>query len=284
MSIQTLERAITLIRLLAAAGPEGRRLVDLQEITRLTKPTIHRILSTLRDQGLVEQVEATRRYRLGKELGILGWSALRNFYDVTHLAANDMSAVAAKTGDTCFLMVRSTHDTVCMDRQTGSHPVKAFVVEVGMRRPLGLGATGVAMLAAMDPDQAEQVLETIKGQLKHFPLATEARIRTAVADARRNGYALSDELMVRGVRAVAMCINDPGGSPVAGISVATTTDRMQEHRIPEVIRILKLHTNRIEQRIAAACMLELEGAARVVRTSALTQRASRKSAVRQGPG
>jgi DNA-binding IclR family transcriptional regulator len=267
MTTQTLERAIGLLRILAAAGPEGRRLVDLQRETGLTKPTVHRILDSLKGEDFVEQVEDSRRYRLGKELAVLGWSAGRTVYDLKELASEEMAAVAAKTGDTSFLAIRSGHEAVCIDRQTGSYPVKAFTVEVGTRRPLGIGATGVALLAALEPEQAELVQDAIRGQLASFPNASARQIREAVAIARRNGYAFSDGLMLKGVRGVAVTICDADGHPIAAIGTAAISDRMTNRRIPEIVRILKMHANRIEQRIVAAENRVRFGSTRVVKAS-----------------
>ena len=252
MSTQTLERAIGLIRILAAGGNEGCRLVDLQQASGLTKPTVHRILDTLKQQGMVEQLEDSRRYRLGQELAVLGWSANRTVYDLKELAAEDLAAVASKTGDTGFLSIRSGTEAVCIDRQAGSYPVKAFTVEVGTRRPLGVGATGVALLAALEPDEAEAVLVAVQGSLARVPNAGLRQIREAVERARRVGYALSDGLMLKGVRGVAVAIRDGAGRPIAGIGTAAITDRMPPSRIPEIVRILRVHANHVEQRIATA--------------------------------
>lgn len=252
MTTQTLERAIELIRILAASGTEGCRLVDLQKTSGLTKPTVHRILGTLKQQGMVEQVEDSRRYRLGQEMAVLGWSANRTVYDLKELAAEDLGAVAAKTGDTGFLAIRSGTEAVCIDRLAGAYPVKAFTVEVGTRRPLGVGATGVALLAALSPDEAEAVLDAVKAGLTRFPNAGLQQIREAVQRAREAGYAVSDGLMLKGVRGVAVVIRDSAGRPIAGIGTAAINDRFPKSRIPEVVRILRFHANRIEQRIAAA--------------------------------
>lgn len=277
MSTQSLDRAIGLLRILASSGSDGCRLVDLQEQTGLTKPTIHRLLNSLRKAEFVEQVEATRRYRLGDELAMLGWSARRKVYDLRDLAMEDMVAVASKTGDTSFLAVRSAHESVCIDRQTGAYPVKAFIVEVGTRRPLGVGASGVAMLAALEPQQAEQVFEATRSQMAKSPLASEARVRAAVAAAKRNRFALSDELVVKGVRAVAVSIRDAAGRPVAGISVAAISERLPDTRIPEMVKILRQHANHIEQRIADAETFAQRGASRVIQTAARERPVSRRS-------
>lgn len=277
MSTQTLERAIGLIRILAAGGTEGCRLVDLQKASGLTKPTVHRILDTLKQQGMVEQVEDSRRYRLGQELAVLGWSANRTVYDLKELAAGDIAAVAAKTGDTVFLAIRSGTEAVCIDRQAGTYPVKAFTVEVGTRRPLGVGATGVALLAALSPDEAEDVLDTTKGSLALFPNAGLQQIREAVLQARNAGYALSDGLMLKGVRGVAVVIRDGAGRPIAGIGTAAVNDRLPLSRVPEVVQVLRFHANHIEQRIAAAESGTGPGGVRRIRVAAGRSAAQKKS-------
>lgn len=266
MTTQTLERAIALLRLLADASPEGCRLAELQRASGLTKPTVHRILDSLRHEGFVEQFEASRRYRLGPELAVLGWSAGRTVYDLKALAVEEMIAVADKTGDTSFLSVRTGIDTVCIDRQSGPYPVKAFAVEVGMRRPLGVGATGLALLAAEEPAEAEAILDSIRDRLGRFPNASLRRIRESLARARRDGYALSDQLMVDGVRGLAVAIRDGRGRAVAAIGTAAIGDRVTAARIPALLKILRMHANRVEQRIAAAESRSGHGSVRTVRT------------------
>ncbi|MES2187752.1 MAG: IclR family transcriptional regulator [Pseudomonadota bacterium] len=268
MTTQTLERAVGLLRLLASAGAEGRRLADLHVDSGLTKPTVHRILDSLRNEGLVEQTGDTRRYRLGKELAVLGWSAGRTVYDLKDLAADEMAAVATETGDTSFLSIRTGNEAVCIDRQTGDYPVKAFTVEVGMRRPLGVGATGVALLASLSDDKINNVLKLIEGPLGRYPNASLRQIRDAVTAARATGYALSEGLMVKGVRGVAVTILDGDRQPVAAIGMASINDRMGPKRLPEIVRALKMYGNRIEQRIAAAESSRSHGSTRVVRGKA----------------
>jgi len=277
MTTQTLERAIGLIRILASAGADGRRLVELQQASGLTKPTVHRILDTLKREGVVEQMDETRRYRLGQELAVLGWSASRTVYDLKELAAEEMVAVAAKTGDTSFLAIRSGMEAVCIDRQTGDYPVKAFTVDVGTRRPLGIGATGVALLAALPPEECGSVLEAIQAGLGRFPNVNIRQIREATERARAAGYALSDGLMLKGVRGVAVVIRDTLDRPIAAIGTAAISDRMRNPRIPEIIKILRMHASHIQQRIAAAESGTGTGSVRQFRGAAAKAKGSGRS-------
>lgn len=277
MTTQTLERAIGLIRILASAGADGRRLVELQQASGLTKPTVHRILDTLKQEGVVEQLDETRRYRLGQELAVLGWSANRTVYDLKELAAEEMMAVAAKTGDTSFLAIRSGMDTVCIDRQTGDYPVKAFTVEVGTRRPLGIAATGVALLAALPSEESGTVLDAIKARLGSFPNASVRQIREAMERARTAGYALSDGLMLKEVRGVAVVIRDGTDRPIAAIGTAAINDRMRNSRIPEIVRILRMHASHIQQRIVTAESGTGTGSVRQFRGAAARGKANARS-------
>lgn len=250
MTAQTLDRGIALLRILASAGLQGRRLIDLQRETGLTKPTIHRLLDTLKHHSYVEQVDNSKRYRLGPEIAILGFSAARQFFDLQQLSEPDMAELAARTGDTSFLVVRTGYETLCIDRKTGAYPVKAFTVDVGKRRPLGIGATGIALLAAMQPAQQKEALAAIAEEVGSFP-ASLADIRKAVENARRQGHALSDGTVLRGVRGLAMTIRYATGRVVAAIGIAAIAERVSEERIPTLLRDIRTSVATIERKLHA---------------------------------
>ena len=138
MGVQTVDRAVAILTWVGNSGEKGMRLVDLQRALGLTRPTVHRILSSLIEHGLVACDERTRTYRLGWEAAVLGWSAVRGGYDLREIAQGAMTRLAEETGATALLCACSRHDTVCIDRKAGDYPIKVFTVEVGTRRPLGV--------------------------------------------------------------------------------------------------------------------------------------------------
>lgn len=249
MTVQSLDRGIALLHLLAEAGQDGRRLAEIQRETGLSKPTVHRLLSTLKRHALVEQADNSKRYCLGPEIAVLGWSATRRLYDLKDVCDEDMAALATGTGDTSFLVVRSGYETICIDRQTGAYPVKAFTVDVGARRPIGIGATGIALLAAMTTAQADEALVAMEPAFAQYP-ASLPKVRAAISAARRSGYALSDGTVLKGVRGLAMNIRNARGKTVASMGIAAISDRVSETRIPELVRTLKARIHHIEQRLA----------------------------------
>jgi DNA-binding IclR family transcriptional regulator len=250
MATQTLERAIGLLRLIAAA-PEGSRLVDLQRQSGLTKPTVHRILETLVAQDFVARDGASRRYRLGPEIGLLA-SSMNAKVDLRDLCHDHMLEVAQLTGDTAFLSVRSGYDAVCIARQSGSYPVKAFTVDVGTRRPLGVGAGGIVLLAALDPVERAIAYESIRRALPSSARITVPAMKAAVDDAERLGYAYSDGFVLAGVRALAVPLRDPAGKVVAALSLAAIRERISRARAPQLLSVLQSHAASIERRIRMA--------------------------------
>jgi DNA-binding IclR family transcriptional regulator len=138
---QTIARAAQVLRLIAARNSSGMRLVDLARHAKLERPTAHRILQGLAGEGLVRQERATKRWFLGRLVFELGLAASSQF-NVRDLCRPVLARLAERTGDTVFLTVRSGFDTVCVDRMEGSFPIKTLTLDVGTRRPLGVGAGG----------------------------------------------------------------------------------------------------------------------------------------------
>lgn len=248
MSVQTLDRSIELLRLLADAGSEGCRLTDLQRHTGLSKPTVHRLLQTLKNHALAAQIDETKRYCLGPEIAILGWLSTRHLTRLQDQCEEDMEALAQSTGSTTFLAVPLGSEAICIDRHMNSSNDVNFTIDVGVRCPLGIGATGIALLASMAPPVAEHIFEKRQVEFCHYP-ASLNDIRAAVTNARRTGYAFSDGTVLHGVRGLAMSVRDSGGKVVASVGVASSSERIAGNRIPELLNSLRSHVRQIEKRL-----------------------------------
>ncbi|TAK80545.1 MAG: IclR family transcriptional regulator [Betaproteobacteria bacterium] len=250
LGTQALDRAVAVLRLLATVDGTGLRLLDVQARLGLQKPTAHRILQALGRHGLVEQDPETRRYRLGYEVAILGSLLARRTPDLRRLFAGEMQDLAEETGDTAFLHLRSGSDCVCIERTMGPYPIKAFTVDVGTRRPLGVGAGSIALLAAMERADEEAVYDAVRGRLRDFPNVNEKVIRGAVRAAREKGYALSDGYVLSGVRGVGIAIYDRSGAAIAALSIAAIRERVLPDRIDLLVRALERRRRFVERRLA----------------------------------
>jgi DNA-binding IclR family transcriptional regulator len=226
------------------------RLVDVQQQLQLTRPTAHRLLLALVRRRFVEHDEQTRRYRLGPESAMLSWSVLNWQTDLRDLCHQDLEILAQDTSDTSHLVVRSGYDSLCIDRCMGSFPVRVFTVELGARRPLGVGASGLALLSALPPAEAEDILQTVASRLVPYSPLTEDSIAAAVAAARARGYALSEGYGAAGVRGVAIPFFSPRGSLVGSLSIAAVADRIPPSRVEHIVAALVRRRSTIERRVA----------------------------------
>jgi DNA-binding IclR family transcriptional regulator len=155
---QAVDRAIAILRLLGSAGMQGVRVADIQAELGLTRPTAHRLINVLVRHGLATNDPEARRYYLGFETALMGWSATRQSFDLREVCQQALVKIARETGDTAILVVRSGDEGVFIDYKSGPHPMESMTVTIGARRPLGAGATGVAILAAMPQSEVNRVL------------------------------------------------------------------------------------------------------------------------------
>jgi len=246
--VQTLARAVAVLQRLGEAGASGLRLIDIQRTTGLTRPTAHRILAALGHHGFTSRDATGRRYFLGPELAILGRSAASHTLDLHSMCQHNLAELARESGDTAFLMARSGHEIVCLDLKLGSYPVKTMTADIGTRRPLGVGAAGVAVLAALDPAEMEGALRAGRDRLRDYVYTSESAIRRAVRDARAQGYALSNGEVLPSVRGLAIAVRDKG-KPIAALCVASIRERISDSRVPGIVALLQRHRGEIERQL-----------------------------------
>ncbi len=160
------------------------------------------------------------------------------------------SFVARISGDTVFFTGRAGLDGVCLDRAEGAFPVKVFVLEIGKRRPLGVGGGGLAILAALDSDESSRILKANAVRLEErFPRFKEATVKQALTTARRVGYILADVVEVPGIRTLAMAVRMPDTSVVGAISISAMAQRLDNERLGLLVESMKQAVSAIEDEL-----------------------------------
>src|SRR5687767_14511018 len=245
---QSIERALTLIREIAAYNRTGSRLLDLASRTGLQRPTVHRMLKCLTLEDMVQQDPETHRYFLGPMVFELGLTATPRF-NLRETCHPALTRIAEATGDTVFLTQRSGLDSVCLDRREGTFPIKTFTLEIGMRRPLGVGTGSLAILSALPEEEIQKVVGANSGRLPEYGLNPGALI-AQVKRSQKLGYAMREVPGLAGVRSVGQVLRNQSGIAFAALSVSTITSRMSEKRATEVAQLLKSESRQIERQLA----------------------------------
>lgn len=234
-SAQTVGRAVQLLRLIASSQSVNLRLLDIAAMASLDKSTAHRLLQRLVHERLLVR-DRVRGYRLGPLLYELGLGALpeSNLREMSQATLYDL---AQATGDMVFLILRSGYDTVCLNRIAGNFPIQTMTRKVGDRHPLGVGAGGLAILAALSDPDVQLAVKAVSPLLKPYRLSERALYR-AVAAARERGYAVDEGTASHDVTAVGRVVRDRTNSPIAAIFVASIRRRMTESRQQAAAKLL----------------------------------------------
>lgn len=234
---QTVSRAMSVLRLVACGQELGMRLTDIVEMSGLNRPTVHRILKTLQAEGAIEQDPLSRRYRIGHEIVLLGIARTRRFPMLT-VAATHLAQLARRVGDTVFLSIRHRLDSICIGRETGHHPIQVLSIDVGARRPLGIGVSGVALMSCLPEDEARTIVQANERRLA-FHGVTPQTLLDRVAVARAEGYAYAAAGVMAHTRAVAVPVLSDDGTPLAALTITAMMDRLTEERLPEVVETMR---------------------------------------------
>jgi DNA-binding IclR family transcriptional regulator len=245
---QSIRRALRVLRILAAGQEQGVRLTDIVDEARLTRPTVHRILGVLIEEQAVEQDPATRRYMIGQEVSLLGLARTARF-PIRAVADPYLRHLSEQVGDTIFLTIRSGVDSICVDRKLGTYPVKVMSIEVGARRPLGVGVGGLALLAFLPEKECAAIIKSNAQRLAQHALSA-GKLQERVRATRARGYAYTPVGVMRGTSALSVPVLDKSGEPVAAISVAAIASRMPQQRVAELVSLLGEQARTISMRLA----------------------------------
>jgi DNA-binding IclR family transcriptional regulator len=247
---QSIDRAATLLLLVGRAGPSGARLSDLVEQCSLSKPTVRRMLLALVRAGLLDQDLETRRYYLGPEIHVLGTLASARF-GIHSISLRSLVRLSQQTGDTAFLSVPRDVYSICVHREEGPFPIRVHALHAGDRHPLGVGAGGLALLAALPDEEVEEVLAANEDLLADkYPPFSPSALRSLVQDTRTRGYALNPGMLLSDSWAIGVPIRGPDGRPVGALSIAATESRLNLERQLEIAPLLKKEASWIETRLS----------------------------------
>ncbi|WP_454674926.1 IclR family transcriptional regulator [Achromobacter pestifer] len=239
-----IERSVQLLKLMATSGRRGLALTELANATALAHSTVHRLLQQLIQERLVVQRETGKRYILGQLTFELGLAAATSF-DLRERCRAAMQYLAEELGDTVYLSVRSGIESVCQAREEGPSPIRVNTLSIGSRRPLGLGAGGLAILSYLPPCEFEEVLTQVAPSAQAESGLTEDQLRNAVEITRRQGYAFIRNRVTLGVTAVGVPIFDSLDRPIAAISIAAIDERMRPERLSLLVVNLQQQSRKI---------------------------------------
>ncbi len=235
MSIAVLDKAFTILEVMARTA-RALSLAELAEECRMPKPTVYRILRSLRDLGYVDQEDKGGAYELSGRLSSL------------HEYGRDEAL-----RDEALPLMQRLHsqfdETVNLGLLEGVYIRYAHVIETtqalrwivkpGARDLFHTTALGRAIVARLPAEQQSRLLTKVCAQLPARGRATaRTKLERELAATRERGYALEEQETVEGVACVAASLT-PHGEPLAAISVSVPVHRFPADQRARLIRAMQ---------------------------------------------
>jgi DNA-binding IclR family transcriptional regulator len=221
--IQSVDRAVRILKALAS-GPGRLGVSELSQRLGLAKGTVHGLLRTLQEHGLVEQHPDSDKYQLGAQLLQLS----NRFLDLNELRSRSLAwseLLATRANEA--VRVGALHGESMLIVHHVFRPDSSLqILEVGEVLPLHATALGKAVLAYLDDEVRSDLVSGQLPKLTGHTLATPAALRRELAATRERGFAVEREEAILGEAGVAAPIFDRRAEPIGAVGVAGPRERL----------------------------------------------------------
>ncbi|MCI2420826.1 IclR family transcriptional regulator [Saccharopolyspora sp. K220] len=212
---------------LAAFSPERPELTipEIRRATGLPPSTCQRIVANLVAEGFLDR--SGDRYRIG--LSLAYWAAPASTgLDVVQLLGPIVRQLRDDTGETSCVFRREGNLRVCVAMAETHHAVRREM-HVGKLMPLHAGSASRVLLA-WDDEAADIVLGGELARYTDFTITDAELLRIALAQTRKQGFAITSEERDAGAASVSAPVFDAQDRLVAAIGISGPTQRLTPQR------------------------------------------------------
>jgi DNA-binding IclR family transcriptional regulator len=222
--IPTNLRALLILETLAQAG----RALSAGEIGAeigLPKATIHRLCTTLEDEGFLTREPHDGRLRPARRTRSIaaGLQVAARLDLARHMV---LKSVAGKIGETCNLVVPGVAGMLYLDRVDTLWPLR-FQLPVGTEVPFHCTASGKMFLSTLSERALDTILDSLELTQEGPNCAVSAKdLRARLDEVRAAGHSWDDEEFMAGMIAFAVPVCDPGGRFISALAFHAPMQRV----------------------------------------------------------
>ncbi|MDM5246884.1 IclR family transcriptional regulator [Lysinibacillus sp. G4S2] len=223
--MQLLERAMTIAKVLASEASENSLSIsELSAKCNLPLSTLHRILKAMIKEGMIEQDDQTKQYRLGTiwmELGLQVYDTM----DYISKIRPELERLAREVEESVYLSKPAGLDTIIIERiDSAANPIRIYD-QLGIRIPMHIGAANKAILAAMPVSQANEIIKQL------IPQEEIAELEAQLNQIRLQGFAISHGEKTAGTSSIAVSILNGFNEIVGAVSIGFVSFNVSEEHI-----------------------------------------------------
>jgi IclR family pca regulon transcriptional regulator len=246
--VQSLERGLAVIRAFDAQHAE-LTLSEVAAATGVTRAAARRFLLTLAELGYVRN--DGRYFSLTARVLELGYAYLASL-SLPEVAEPHLEALVAQVHESSSMSVLDGTDIVYVARVPVSR-IMTVAISVGTRFPAYATSMGRVLLAGMGDERLAELLPQLRlTRLTNRTISSTEGLRTELDRIRSQGWALVNQELEDGLRAVAAPVHDPAGRVVAAVNISAHATRTLESMRRDLLPPLLATTGRIEADLKAA--------------------------------
>lgn len=228
-------------------------LASASRLTGLPRATVRRCLYTLQKLGFVD--EAQGGFTLTRKVLSLAGLFRQETYVFAQLQA-DLRTLTQVTGEPSVFGTIDGDHTLILARAAPAARIVSF--NFGRRIPVHCSATGRACLASGPPDRIEALLRRAPfPKLTDKTKTTARELRAAIEAARQCGYAVVDDELELGLKAIAVPVFDTAERAMGAVSVVTVRP-LSRTEFKALLRHLQTSAREIGEHLAAANLSDAE--------------------------
>jgi IclR family transcriptional regulator, pca regulon regulatory protein len=220
--VQSLDRGLAVIR---AFGPDRERLSlsQVAKATGLTRAAARRFLLTLVKLGYVRN--NGREFSLRPRVLELGYAYLSGLA-LPDVAAPHLEELVARLHESSSVSVLDGHQIVYVAR-VPTKRIMTVAISVGTRFPAYATSMGRVLLAALTDSEFDAYLaEATFERFTARTVTSPDQLRVIVREVARQGYAIVDQELEEGLRAVAVPIRGAADVGTAAINISAHASRV----------------------------------------------------------
>jgi DNA-binding IclR family transcriptional regulator len=221
--IQSVERAAAILGALGSGTPR-LGVTEIAERVGLAKPTVYGLLRTLEKHDLVVQDPDSGKYSLGPGVLQLG----NAYLDGSELRARSLlwaEALAQRANEAVWVATLSGTRVIVLHHVFRPDNT-VQILEVGAAIPWHACALGHAIVAQLPATASARVMAADLVPLTGRTKTTRAALSRALAQVRKNGYAVEDQEATVGDAGVAAPIMNRHGTVAGAIGVVGPVERL----------------------------------------------------------
>ncbi len=242
---KALVKALRVMEELACSeGPRG--VSELAREMGYQKSNVHRILTTLVEQGYVVRFDAGSTYQLNYKMFEIG-SRVVSRLRLSEVARPFLQRIVRRTGESAHIMIYHNAEIIYLDKIENNAPIRASS-EPGLRAPAYCVASGKVLLAYQPDDEVRRVMRRVKAHTPHT-VTDVASLRAEIDAVRVNGYAINREGWRAGVAGAAAPVLVGAAHAIAALAILGPADRLDDDLLHAAGRLLSQQAQELSRQL-----------------------------------